>query len=491
LRKSFSLVLCLISSISVAEDNCYPINRVELIDSSLYQEIEIDYDNCFNNDFLKKVEADIKKKYLDKAYIAPKLSLLPQNVKSGILQIKVQEKKLGKLEYKSIEEGFNKELFWAFPSSNILSLSDMNQGIKNLNRLSSNKAKLQLIERQDGIVDAIVHNQKSKPWKLLFSVDNTSSNRDGRVIGNATAAFDNFLGINDSWIISSSYKPDENKENQDQSKYFMYKQPFGYNMFSVYYKSVELKYLTKLQVNYHPIFVDSEILGFKFDRDLESTPSRNVKITNKLEKKLNFLALRGIPISNYNKSFVSLTSMLENSWLMDNKLLTLKVGFKKGLGLLGGERETSNGKNPRFLMLKLATELKNNIQIKEGETLIYKAELDSQYSFSNIYDTEKTTFGGYNTVRGYPVSTISGYTGFNLRQDFIYHKKDFPIQPFAILDLAYARNIDDMFISSVGFGVKGNIKHLNYELLYARPLFGSFGQDRDNNELYFSLSAGF
>ena len=98
--------------------------------------------------------------------------------------------------------------FFAFPDlvkNQAINLRDIEQGIDQINRLSSHNAKISLDpSEKSGYSNVKIENKVNHQAIISLAVDNSGQKHTGKIKHKASLNYDNFLGANDSFYLNYS-----------------------------------------------------------------------------------------------------------------------------------------------------------------------------------------------------------------------------------------------------------------------------------------------
>jgi hemolysin activation/secretion protein len=409
---------------------CRQIDRIVIDDAPHLGKIirdRIDRDfagRCLNVSDLEQILGEITRDYMERGYIAVRAYLPAQDLATGTLRILVVEGKVGSI---LIEDGGRRSVSIGniFPGvqGGILDLRDLEQGLEQLNRLSSNNAKMEIVPGAEaGVSDVRIANTVSSPYHLLLSLDNQGTKSTGREQAAATGYVDNLLGFNE--MLSATHREsvfDDGHGQRSKSDTFNANIPFGYFLFSygtsysTYESTVDLPSgldaIAEGSTRNH-----NALLDWVAYRDQRSRLSFSVGITNKDTK--SYFADQYLDISSRVLTVFDIDGNLSTS-------LRLSLGYARGSGKFGALEDPSNlptdAPHAQFEKYKYA--LSYNYPFRLAE-LPWSASTSivGQYSLDSLYGSEQILIGGIYSVRGFVDNTLSGDDGY-------YWRNELAVQP--------------------------------------------------------------
>uniref|UniRef100_UPI0035D08C7D ShlB/FhaC/HecB family hemolysin secretion/activation protein n=1 Tax=Bartonella sp. CE47NXGY TaxID=3243514 RepID=UPI0035D08C7D len=146
----------------------------------------------------------LTKVYLDQGYVTARFYIPDQDIKnSKTLKFVVVEGKLSDIYYNgSPASRYNNVVWSAFPGlqGHVLNMRDIEQGLDQINRLSSAHAQSELLPgREEGSTIVNINNHPDKTFKVTVSHDNMGQASTGYARYSAGLRVENILGMNDAW----------------------------------------------------------------------------------------------------------------------------------------------------------------------------------------------------------------------------------------------------------------------------------------------------
>lgn len=158
---------------------------------------------------------ELENLYLVKGYIAVrvKMDMDKADIPEGKIALKVLEGHIEEIRFKDKSKG-KINIFTSFPTSkgDVLNINDLDQGIDNLNSVSSNNAKLDILagETLGGSIIEI-DNQRSKKISGAINYNDLGQKSTGRDRLKTSLIFEDIMGLNDSFTGTYQKKRYERK----------------------------------------------------------------------------------------------------------------------------------------------------------------------------------------------------------------------------------------------------------------------------------------
>ncbi|WP_270428208.1 ShlB/FhaC/HecB family hemolysin secretion/activation protein [Fusobacterium mortiferum] len=451
--------------------------------------------------FLKELENF----YLEKGYIATrvKIDMQNSNFKEGIVAYKILEGDIEKIVFKEPILYEKEKIFFSFPckEGDIVNLKDLDQGIDNINSVSSNNAKFDLIPGEKiGSTIIEVENQKSKKISGTINYNNLGQETTGEERGKISLTFSDVLGFNDSLTGTYQRKLGRKRDERDNENFsFYYRVPYKYWEFYISKdKSEYLSTIRALNQKYKSDGVSENMtygLRRVIHRDSDSKTDLGVSLINKDTK--NYI--EDIKLITSSRKLSMLKFDLNDSRKFLNGILYSNIEYYRGIDRFGAESDDGKGEDDplaQFTKYTLDLNWYKPFQIK-NQNFTYRFGFSGQYSDDILYSSEKLGIGDDTTVRGFKENSIMGDKGFYLRNELSYSYKIF--EPFIAYDLGRVKdNYKDEFykrygneMTGISIGLRVYYKGLIGSITYSKALTAPSYIEKEPQEVYISISYSF
>lgn len=409
---------------------CRDIRRVSITGTTrlapaVRQQIEQEFSGrCLGVSDLEAILAKVTKSYIDGGFLTTRAYLPAQDLRSGILVIEVIE---GTIENFQIDSARRKALLasGAFPvrPGDVLNLRDLEQGIDQINRLSSNSAELDIRPgSQPGQSVVVIRNPSRTPVSLFLTSDNLGSESTGKISGAATVIFDSLLGLNELIAITRRQSIPTSSVANAESNSLAVSAPWGYSTFSMDYS--ESKYVSPVTLASGATLLaegnttsQSIALNRVVFRDQTSRLSLSGKITTQDTK--SFFAGQFLSVASRKLTYTDLA--VSGFIAVPGGVINARAGFVQGLPILGGLDDPDNLPDdlPHARFRKLTLDLGFNRRLAiAGRPASWSTQLSGQYALDTLYGSQQLLIGGVSSVRGFQKNTLSGDIGSFVRNEF-------------------------------------------------------------------------
>jgi hemolysin activation/secretion protein len=499
---------------------CFPITHVEVGGVTQFAAAVIDkiiapyHDRCVGVAQINTLMRDLTYVYLDKGYVTSRVYVPAQDIATTkVLKLVAIEGRLADIYLNGQPAPRSGELATAFPGmkDHIANLRDIEQGLDQINRLSSNKAKTAMLPgKTEGTSILNIENKPDHPWHFSAGNNNLGQQQTGYSNSSLTFGYDNLLSLNDQLNFSYGHSgPDYPWQGDGNGKSDSYSGsvsvPYGYWTLSA--NGSWYDYDSEVPGNFGELQTSgtSRQFGLGADRvifrDKNSITTINSGLTYKETN--NFLLGSKIEVGSRKYTVGNLgishsRHMLGGVWVFD-------LSYDRGLNLFDAVDPGDVGAgdaNPRFSKFTGTISATRPFDVG-GQHLEISSVVTGQYSPDNMLGAEQISIGGYSNVRGTRETMLYGNNGFFARNDLIWRTEPWAgneafvkalgeLRPYVGLD--YGRiasqahfNVEggDMLGWTVGTKLVGG--HFNLDIGYSDVLAGTI--DEHNAGLFFASTS--
>ena len=354
--------------------------------------------------------------------------LPPQDIKNGIVQIKITEAELGKIildvdnahELNLSEEKIRKKILYKVKDDGGLNISQLDKNIRNFNKTPGINAIAQLEEGElFGETDIVITANNTETITGSALIDNTGSRASGTAKLTNTINVDGLFNIGDRFTFTNVATGNtfQSGKQIEESNYYAVAStfPIGYNGMQANMRISKMEY--KLSAPYDSTIPSgySTEYNFTLTRPLIEKLTKNLNATLAISRNDYVNDLGTGNNSNKDMTKASLNLGFDSS--------DTKLGGGVNYGLFGvtlGKLDvTDNATN--FITDQAAADnngrnLKATFNFNRLQNVTDKTNMllkfNSQFAADNLDGGEQFTLGGLNGVRAYSSSEAAGDAGF-------------------------------------------------------------------------------
>jgi hemolysin activation/secretion protein len=405
--------------------NCFIVKKIALIDANSLsnrqkQQIKSSFlGKCFDGSTLENLTNQLNSLYQEIGLTTTQITIPQQNISTGNLKLKIIEGKIADIIFDDDKITDKMQKFTAFglKKGKILNIGDINQGIYQINRLSSNNAKMRIEPgSQEGTSKIIINNNDKKklPISTKVSYDNLGNNFTGIKRTNISSTIDNLFFLNDQINLSYNQNLDDPSNKKDLRSFSgSISIPFTYNLLSYSHSTTKFRGQNASQEDQPKILTgNSSSNNISIDRTLlnssKYTISTNLSLTAK--KTASYLNKQK-PEGSERKLTIGSLSFAISRYFKNGATVYLKPQYNAGLKLLNAKQDeqwlTDDIPKAQFQTFKLYGSISKRFQIpKINAPITLSTQIDSQISKDTLFGSEQFSIGGYYSVRGFRENNI-------------------------------------------------------------------------------------
>ena len=448
---------------------------------------------------------ELENMYLEEGYISVrvKIDMEKSNIQEGKIFLKVIEGHVEKIIFKNGKSQEKLKIFTSFPiyKGKILNINDLDQGIDNLNSVSSNSARVDITagnELGGSIVEIDNHKRKKVSGAVNYNDLGQSSTGKNRI--KFSLIFEDVAGINDTFASTYQRKLGNSRKYKDNENFsFYYKVPVKYWEFSI--SKDQSEYLSTIKSFAHTYEITGVSKNTNYSarriisRNSNGKTSVGVTLTNKETK--NYFD--GIKLITSSRKLSVLKIEANHNRRFFNGVLYGNFTYHEGIKKFGAEKDENKGDySPRAQFQKYTADLSwyKPFMIKE-QRFSYRVSFSGQYSDDILYSSEKLGIGDDTTVRGFKEDSIMGDKGFYIRNEIGYNYKS--LEPFIAYDYGRVKDVykDEYYekngseMSGATIGLRMYLNNFDMSFSYSKPLTAPAYIKKNTHEIYFSMSTRF
>lgn len=480
---------------------CFPVDKIQfagatqLTTKTQTQLTSLYLKRCLTLSEIHELTKHVTNYYMEQGFITSQAIIPEQDLSSHQLLLQVIE---GRIETIEIENSPERLVHQIFPhqQGKILNLRDIEQGLEQLNRLSSAKYTIDIQPgSQNGYSRVIIH-QQGKKWPITsqLNLDNTGMKATGKQLLTGSLTVDSPLGFGEQWSLSASSDTDFSRSHHSRYAVAAINAPYGYWSYRYqFYRNSTLQrfYTSGQQYRYEGKNTNQQL---DISRLIYRDGKQRLTLQSSLKHKNANTQLASQTLSISSPTLTSLSFTPQYSTTLGQGYFTLNPAAEWGISAFGASPDTLAKDSPRSHYRKFS--LSSSYQYFFPNGLTYLASFYGQYSPDNLYGIERISIGGQYSVRGYHEQSLSGNRGGYWRNEI---NKD--IANTAIGQLRFIGALDYGFIASdkyhvehdtlaggaVGLSFTGN-SLIYSQFLLSKPLHYPSQLKPDNWSAYWSVS---
>ncbi len=414
------------------ESPCFPVNEVRLEGDaasrfqfalkSVLLKTSFKPGQCLGAQGVNQLMTLIQNHIIQAGYTTTRVLAGPQDLNNGVLQLTVFPGRIGAIRFDDANEdvthvGRIKASHNAFPLNNgdILNLHALEQGLENLKRVPTAEADIQIVPTEAPNESDVVVSwaQRTVPYRLNFSVDDSGSKATGKYQGSVTVSIDNPLGLSDLFYASYNQslgyagKAEDEQGHQDGSGThgyaFHYSVPYDNWLFA----------FNANRYNYHQA-IAGQHTNYQYSGTSENTDLTLTRLLFRNAKHKTTATVKGwLRTSNsfiddaemdvQRKRIAGWTAALNHRAYLGSNTLDLGLSYKRGTGGKEAERvaeELFDEGTSRMKVITADVALMVPFQLGQ-QTLSYDTAIRAQFNKTPLLSQDMMAIGGRYSVRGF------------------------------------------------------------------------------------------
>lgn len=379
-------------------------------------------EGCMSLKQIQQRVRDVTQVYLARGFITSRAWLPEQDISAGYLVISVTE---GKVETVILQGQEENALKMAFPQTQgkILNLRDIEQGLEQLNRLTSRSLTVDILPgSREGFsrVELVPVSQRF-PVSLDVGADNSGQKSTGSGQLNARLTADNVMGLADQWTLAAGRDSEFHHNRRSRSMQAGVTVPYGYWLFSAQYAWSDF---------YQTLSVGGSPQRWRYAGTLQSqrlAASRTLLRDGKQRLALDAAFSRretenrlgGVRLDVSSPTLSSVTAGLSYSRSIGGGYLTLGPSLSHGVPLASATRDDpAHPGLPRSKFRRFQRKCK--LVLPDDIHCVLADRSLGQTTPDRLYASEQLSVGGQYSVRGLKEQYLSGNRGGYWRNELTW-----------------------------------------------------------------------
>jgi hemolysin activation/secretion protein len=439
---------------------------------------------CVGKEGLNVLVKGLTNVIIARGYLTTRVLLSPQDISTGTLRLSLVPGIIGEIRFSDPDTRGTWKSALPLRAGELLNLRDLEQGLEQLKRVSSQDADIQVVPTdRPGESDIVIQVKRERRIRFVASVDNSGTRATGKLQGHLTLGIDNPLGLND--LLSGGYSQDlsfSDKRFGTHAWNAFYSVPWGYwtatisGYTSTYYQQIAGANETLVSSG------NTQSFDFKLQRVIRRSQSDVLSVLFGFSKRFgaNFIQDTEIPQHRRNNTFIELGLVDRHYFGLSQ--LDAGLSYRQGVGGFGALPDTpSSGEAStyRFRMVTLDANLSVPFKVS-NVPLRYVTTLRAQASGNKLYYIDKLAIGSRYSVRGFDgENMLVGEGGFYWRNELQVPLGASAHQIYGGID--YGRIFGDTAqlagtqLAGAVLGVRGSVVtkagSLSYDVFAGKPIY--------------------
>lgn len=405
-------------------DDCLQVESIELkgahLLSARQQAILLQpfMQQCLTASDLNALLSAITDAYLKRGYVTSRAYLPAQDLSAAVLQIQVIEGRLESIDGGGLSSAL--ELAMSSPAGlgEPLNVRELEQLIDQLSRLPSRQLNLELTPGQEvGGSHLRLQGQKLKAWRVAFNRHNDGQRSTGEQQWGLNVAWDSPLGLADQLSLHGGGNQANDRYKHSTNQGLTYSLPYGWWTFRYLYN--HSTYRTKTQGQGFSFVLD----GVSSTQTLTAERVLHRDAVSKTALSLGLKHLRSRNSLDKHRLDISSQRLTEQQFgfnhgrRIGSALVNFDVGYQRGTGALDAQGAGHPKRGQPVARHHKYTFTASYLQPFRlfDESLSFDSLFSAQRSEDVLFNPQRLSLGGLYSVRGFKEQSVSGDSGYYLR----------------------------------------------------------------------------
>lgn len=420
---------------------------------------------------------------LDRGYVTTRIGLGKQDLSQGMLTLTVVPGLVHAI--RKADGTASGEWTWALPirPGDLLNLRDIEQGLEQMKRVPSQDVTIDIAPTDiPGQSDLVITVQRSKPWRVVATLDDSGASSTGLYQAGLNLGIDNPLNANDMLSLGVTHDVFNGKGRGTQGYNANYSVPRGNWLFTAgaygyrYHQTVEGSAQTFLSRG------TSQSIDLGAQRLLHRDHHSKTTAEVHLGKRWAHSYIEDVELDSQRRHMSTIEASIAHRRYLGNAQLDLRVAERFGVPWFGGQRDpagrASDDPTFRYRLTTLDASLNQPFSLA-GQPAQWTSEFHAQYSHSRLYGSEYLSLGGRYTVRGFDgEQTLAAERGWYWRNTLSQPISSWPLMWYAGLDTGRVSGPGTAYIpgnttlAGGFFGLRGSYKQLSWDMFVGKAMHG-------------------
>ena len=445
-----------------------------------------------------------QRKLLDKGYVTSQVYIPEQNLNAGTLQFMVMPGRVEDIRYSASSAHGPWRTAFSVRSGDILNIRDVEQGLEQMKRVSSQSVTMKLLPGTavgTSIIELSI--KQDKPVHGSISFDNSGLESTGVYQGSFTTSFDQVFRANDTFTMSlSGDLSGSGSIKGTRAASLNYVIPHGKDTFSLSFS--KSRYHQTIQSNPYDFTYSgkSTTMKAKWNHVWSRTQreKRAFDISISIRHNHRFINDMEMPVQALRTT--SMEFGVSNRKYIGNATLYSRLGFQWGIGALGAQPEhkasvAMGGPTSRYHMWLVDVDYRKPF-IMGHRPASFTSSFHGQWvqGGKRVYSVDTINIGNRYSIYGFDGEyTLMGDSGWYVRNEVSSVIPRLNTEVYLGLDVGavYGKSTESLVgktIAGTALGVRGNYSSgLLFDAFVSTPLYKP--QDYHTKKFYSGFTVGY
>ena len=427
-----------------------------------------------------------QRKLLDKGYVTSQVYIPEQNLNAGTLQFMVMPGRVEDIRYSASSAHGPWRTAFSVRSGDILNIRDVEQGLEQMKRVSSQSVTMKLLPGTavgTSIIELSI--KQDKPVHGSISFDNSGLESTGVYQGSFTTSFDQVFRANDTFTMSlSGDLSGSGSIKGTRAASLNYVIPHGKDTFSLSFS--KSRYHQTIQSNPYDFTYSgkSTTMKAKWNHVLSRTQREKRAFDISISTRHNHRFINDMELPVQALRTTSMELGVSNRTYIGNATLYSRLGFQWGIGALGAQPEhkasvAMGGPTSRYHMWLVDVDYRKPF-VMGHRPASFTSSFHGQWvqGGKRVYSVDTINIGNRYSVYGFDGEyTLMGDSGWYIRNEVSSVIPRLNTELYLGIDVGavYGKSTESLVgksIAGTALGVRGNYASgLMIDAFVSTPLY--------------------
>ena len=427
-----------------------------------------------------------QRKLLDKGYVTSQVYIPEQNLNAGTLQFMVMPGRVEDIRYSTSSAHGPWRTAFSVRPGDILNIRDVEQGLEQMKRVSSQSVTMQLLPGTSvgtSIIELTI--KQDKPVHGSISIDNSGLESTGVYQGSFTSSFDQVFRANDTFTMSlSGDLSGSGSIKGTRAASLNYVIPHGKDTFSLSFS--KSRYHQTIQSNPYDFTYSgkSTTMKAKWNHVWSRTQREKRAFEISISTRHNHRFINDMEIPVQALRTTSMEFGVSNRKYIGNATLYSRLGFQWGIGALGAQPEhkasvAMGGPTSRYHMWLVDVDYRKPF-VMGHRPASFTSSFHGQWvqGGKRLYSVDTINIGNRYSIYGFDGEyTLMGDSGWYVRNEVSSVIPRLNTEVYLGLDVGavYGKSTEALVgrtIAGTALGIRGNYSSgLLFDAFVSTPLY--------------------
>ena len=427
-----------------------------------------------------------QRKLLDKGFVTSQVYIPEQNLNAGTLQFMVMPGRVEDIRYSTSSAHGPWRTAFSVRPGDILNIRDVEQGLEQMKRVSSQSVTMQLLPGTSvgtSIIELTI--KQDKPVHGSISIDNSGLESTGVYQGSFTSSFDQVFRANDTFTMSlSGDLSGAGSIKGTRAASLNYVIPHGKDTFSLSFS--KSRYHQTIQSNPYDFTYSgkSTTMKAKWNHVWSRTQREKRAFDISISTRHNHRFINDMEIPVQALRTTSMEFGISNRKYVGNATLYSRLGFQWGIGALGAQPEhkasvAMGGPTSRYHMWLIDVDYRKPF-VMGHRPASFTSSFHGQWvqGGKRVYSIDTINIGNRYSIYGFDGEyTLMGDSGWYVRNEVSSVIPRLNTEVYLGLDAGavYGKSTESLVgktIAGTALGVRGNYASgLLFDAFISTPLY--------------------